>query len=320
MRLLVWLGLLCQMILGVSCAAGKKNNNGTEMTTLNEAVHTGKNIFAEDKTFNSEWDILQQVESVTETEAMQRGYVSSSITFKKCVFKGSVSAYKVDKAGKTFAAYFQKNISFIDCIFEDACNFRGGIFAATCTFQGCSFLKGANFQECTFMNDVFFNDTKYGDEAQFQNCVMMKKSNWMKARFESNASFQGAAFYYDAQFSTAEFQKYADFTVVTFQMSCFFNYCVFGQQAVFNSSMFAKRAEMLSNKMQKTEMRNCIFILPPKFYQNEIAVSIDFSKSVFTTGVPDLSSVKTPQVIAEEMKTGALNITSADFMKAANMH
>jgi hypothetical protein len=170
------------------------------------------------------------------------------------------------------------------------------------------------------MNDIFFNGTKYREEAQFQNSTMMKRSNWMKARFESNASFQGAVFYNDAQFSTSEFQKYADFTVVTFQMSCFFNYCVFSQQAVFNSSTFNKRTEMLSNKMQKTEMRNCVFVLPPKFYQNEIAVSIDFSKSVFATGAPDLSNIKSPQVIAEETKAGTTSITSTDFMKAANMH
>lgn len=313
------MGLLCQMVLTASCATGKKNNNSNEMATLNQSVQNGKNIFAEGKTFTSSWDIIDQVEAVTETEALQRSYISSSLTFKKCVFKGNVTAYKTDKAGKTFAAYFNKNVSFIDCIFEGEVNLRAAIFSAPSTFQGCSFLKGANFEECTFVNDVYFNDTKYGEEAHFQNSVMMKRSNWMKARFESNVSFQGATFYNDAQFSTVEFQKYADFTVVTFQMSCFFNYCVFSQQAIFNSSAFYKRTEMLSNKMQKTEMRNCTFILPPKFYQNEIAVSIDFSKSVFATGVPDLSTVKSGQVLGDEIKSGTVTITGGEFLKAARL-
>ncbi len=303
--------ILSVIIFNVSCATGKNNNKEMSLTAL---IKAGKNVVFEDKAFNSDWDFTAELERVAETEGMDRVYVASAITFKKCTFKGKVVAMVNGASGGGVSSYFQKNVSFINCIFEEEVNMRAATFLAVCSFQGSSFLKGANFEECTFMNDAYFNDTKYREETRFQNITAMKKSNWMKARFESNVSFQGATFYNDAQFSTAEFQKYADFTVSVFQNNCFFNYCKFGPQAIFNSSSFSHRVEMLSSSFQKIEMRTCLFVLPPKFYQNEITGTIDFSKSIFVSGLPDLSKMKRDVILAEDIKLGTEIISSAVFL------
>ena len=70
---------------------------------------------------------------------------------------------------------------------------------------------------------------------------------------------------------------------------------------------------MLSNSFQKMEMRTCLFVVPPKFYQNEISGTIDFSKSIFVTGLPDLSKVKRDVIVAEDVKSGTEIISAEMF-------
>jgi uncharacterized protein YjbI with pentapeptide repeats len=318
MKLLLW-SILSLITLNSSCATGKKNYPN-DTSTLTESVKNNKNIFYENKTFSSEWNLISPAESIMETAGMFRNYINSSVTFKKCVFKGNVNASLTEQTGKTTSIYFIKNVSFIDCIFEGDLNFRASVFSASCTFQGCSFLKGANFEECTFMQEAYFNETKYRDNGYFQNSVFMKKANWMSARFEANVSFQGAVFYNDAQLSNAEFQKYADFSVATFQMSCFFNYCVFGKQVVFNSSSFSKRMELVSTKIQKAEFRNCTFYLSPLFNEANVTEHIDFSKSIFFSGLPDLKSFSTLQLKGEDVRLGNTLLKETEFIKSAQLH
>lgn len=309
--------LFLQIILFCSCATGKKSNNASVADDLNSLLKTGKTIYFEKQNFESDWEINTALEQIIESDALQRCYVNSAITFKECVFKGKVSAYSVNKNGVSSGTYFNRSVSFINCIFEADVNFRLSVFSAPVTFNGSSFLKPANFEECTFVNEAYYNETKYREEARFQNSVFMKKANWMKSRFEGNVSFQGAVFYNDAQFSSVEFQKYSDFTVATFQMNSFFNYAQFNDQLLFNNSVFYNRMEMLSNKIVKAELRNCTFFAAPKFYQNELSGPIDFSRSVFLTGLPDLSSVKwlrESKCIAEEVKSGDRILSKDEFM------
>lgn len=302
--------------LNISCATGQKNSSSNE-PDMKEQLKNGTNIYFENKTISTDLNFTNLLQPVVESNGINRCYVNSAITFKQCTFKGKITGYATDQSGKSTMTYFQKSVTFIDCIFEDDINLRGAIFSAPANFQGCSFVKKADFQECHFYTDAFLNETKYREEAFFQNSVFMKKMILMNARFESNVYFQNAVFYFDAQFSNAEFQKYADFTVCTFQMGVFFNYCKFQQQAVFSSSVFSKRFEILSTTAQQLDMRKCHFGFVPKLMKSNIVSELDFSGSHFTDGIPDLKETSAATILASEIVLCDKSYSQEQFLKAS---
>lgn len=304
------------MTLNISCATGQKKSTSNE-PEMNNQLKSGTNIYFENKTINVDLDFTNLLPAVNESNGINRCYINSAITFKQCTFKGKISGYITETSGKSTMTYFQKSVSFIDCIFDDDVNLRGAIFAAPVNFQGCSFVKKTDFQECQFYSDAFFNETKYREEAFFQNSVFMKKMILMNARFESNVYFQNSVFYFDAQFSNAEFQKYADFTVCTFQMGAFFNYCKFQQQAIFNSSIFSKRFEILKITANKAELRKCYFGFVPKLMQSDFSELLDFSGSHFAMGIPVLKDITTKEILASEITSCNKNYTSEEFLKSS---
>jgi hypothetical protein len=309
-------GLYLLFTLSVSCATGKKNNIANDVNTLQEALSNGSNIQVTLKTFDAAWNLTEGLKSVTETEVMNRIFVSSSITFINCTFRGAITGFVTDKAGKATALCFQKNVSFINCIFESDVNLRAAHFQSTVTFQSCSFVKTGNFEECTYMGDAYFNDTKYREAVRFQNAVFMKKANWMQSRFENQVSFQGTVFYNDAQLSTVEFQNYADFSVCTFQMGAFFNYCKFEKQADFGSCQFSKRFEMLSAKAQNINCSHVYFGMNPKMNKTEIKEKADFSNAIFISGMPAFNETICPQIVANRVTIAGKSVSQEDFIKA----
>jgi len=162
--------------LNISCATGQKNSSSNE-PDMKEQLKNGTNIYFENKTISTDLNFTNLLQPVVESNGINRCYVNSAITFKQCTFKGKITGYATDQSGKSTMTYFQKSVTFIDCIFEDDINLRGAIFSAPANFQGCSFVKKADFQECHFYTDALLNETKYREEAFFQNAVFMKKND-----------------------------------------------------------------------------------------------------------------------------------------------
>lgn len=302
-----------------SCKAGAGNENvlSADPASIILSLKSGNDVVLENKTIRGDLDLTQSGEAVLQHEGLKFVFIIGSLSFRNCEFLGRVITSKTNDSGQVTACDFQKNFSFVNCIFQNEVQLRASAIDGICNFQGSSFLKGISMEELNVGKTTYFTKAVFRGETNMQNCVFSQKADFFETSFEENVSFQGTNFLLETSFNVAKFYKYADFSVCTFHHNSFFNYIVSTGKMVFNTCSFKGRLDCIGSEFVSLDMTNCFLLTVPKFNKTTIKDTINFSGAQFVSGCPDLteSGFKKEQILASKVSVASKLLTSEDFLK-----
>jgi uncharacterized protein YjbI with pentapeptide repeats len=175
-----------------------------------------------------------------ENEAYE-SVVEIPVTFRNCTFKGLFLAYKhVDKEGRkwtgdgiTYATHFTEAVTFENCTFEKASEFKYSEFKQRALFTGTGFKEEANFKYAKFRAAANFNDVRFGSLGNFKYTSFREEIAFQKARFDHYADFKYTKFDEGANFNGARFDGMADFKYTHLPRNSSFENTVFDGSADF---------------------------------------------------------------------------------------
>ncbi|MCK4663336.1 MAG: pentapeptide repeat-containing protein [Bacteroidales bacterium] len=225
-----------------------------------------------------------------------RVYISSPVTFVNCKFEGKVSAYKKDENDNLNYCIFEKNLTMINCEFNDEVNFRETNFSGAVNFSSSSFDKKIIFEGAVFNNkDNYFTDCYFKDEFRGQRIFVKGNISFLKSTFVNKARFQRAVFKGNAQFGAVKFLEYTDFGSITVQNGILFNHSDFSKKAKFNNSILYGRTEFMHCQFSLiAEFKNVLFYGPVKFTETNFQDNLDLENSKFLLGIPETKDAVLP--------------------------
>lgn len=280
--------LLLNCHLPSSSVSNSKQLNGD----FRERLAKGQDVYVEKKDINEPLDFTALVSGYAIAPGTKRVEIGGAVTFYKCQFKGKVSGYSVNQDGsETTAVKFAKNLTFIECTFEDEVNFRACSVGDLACFSNCYFLKKAVFEEADFNDFGLFTKNQFKGETRFQNAFFRKKGDFLRTEFFDRVNFQGSVFALDAQFGSVKFYKTADFATAQFNGHAFFNYSEWLDSAVLSDAWFKGRSEFLQAKFNQASFKNSRFYSTPLFAQAGVQGALDMTDCKYLEGKPDWEGV-----------------------------
>jgi hypothetical protein len=272
--------------------------NGTAVVTddFRRQIAKGQDVLVENQEIADAVDFTELVTAQLVAPGNRRAHVGSAVTFRKCRFRGRVTAFRADTDGTVTTIAFGKNLSFIDCTFDDEVSFRGAAVTDLACFSGCIFLKKAVFEDLDALNNAWFSQSRFDDEARFQNANFRRKADFFEVEFGKPCNFQGAVFAGDAQFGGVKSYKYADFSTAQFSGHAFFNYAELHGQAMFDNTWFRGRAEFISSKFVTASFKNSWFLGQTRFNKAVIDQQLDMAGVHVTGEKPDWSDANREKV------------------------
>lgn len=271
-----------------NCTTSGAANTGADLTgDFRRQLAKGQDVLVENQEISDELDFTALVPAQLVAPGNRRAHVASAVTFRKCRFRGRVSAYRQGPDGTVTTVAFGKNLSFIDCTFDDEVSFRGASVTDVACFSGCIFLKKTSFEDADLQNNAWFSQSRFEEEARFQNANFRRKADFFKAEFGRPVNFQGAVFAGDAQFGGLKSYKYSDFSTAQFSGHAFFNYGELYGQTVFDNTWFRGRAEFISAKFVTASFKNSWFLGHTRFNKATIDQQLDMADVHVTGEKPD---------------------------------
>ncbi|WP_179020142.1 pentapeptide repeat-containing protein [Winogradskyella forsetii] len=274
-------------LVQLSCAT--QNSSTNEDNSMKKLIKTDQPIYIENKTIDEVIDFTSYLDAHLISEGVYQVNVKSGITFKKCVFKKPVSAFRKMEDGSVVLTSFQGNVTFIDCFFEEDVNFRGSSIYGRTDFTNSTFDKSANFEELHCHENAFFNKCIFEGALRFQNAFFNQRVNFMNAEFYDTASFQNSLFNSELQFSAGKFFKYADFTLIDCRGRVLFNYTEFRDKADFSHSIFAQDLGFINTKNHTTNFDSCRFLGKVRFNNLEVVSALSLTDSYFMFDIPEIN-------------------------------
>lgn len=264
---------------------------------IRDRIAKGKDVYVEHREIDEELDFTALTPAYTVSPGSKRVKIEGSITFYKCQFKGKITGYRTNSTlTENTAVSFAKNITFIECTFEEEVNLRACTVIDLACFSNCFFLKKANFEECDFRGHAVFAKNQFKEDARFQNVYFGNKADFFRSEFFERFNFQGAVFMLDAQFSSLKSYKSADFATAQFNGHAFFNYSEWQGQAGFEDAWFKGRCEFLSVRFEKAAFKNCRFFDAPRFDQAAVASNLDLTGARYLSGEAQLTGIDAAKV------------------------
>lgn len=145
--------------------------------------------------------------------------VNVPMSFKKCVFKGKVLAYRSeDKDRKLlkisnviYNTNFTEAVTIEDCTFEQEAAFKYSTFDERAIFTGNVFRDYALFKYTKFQQTADFSNSTFRGEADFKYTKFSEPSFFRHTAFDKSADFKYTKFNERVDFSQARFDSHADF-------------------------------------------------------------------------------------------------------------
>lgn len=307
-----------------SCKAGnnREKTSPSDAAGILESIRAGEDVIMEGKVIKTDLDLTSGGNAVPQHQGLNMVYVKGALVFRNCEFRGRLVAWRSGDSAASTACSFARNVSFINCIFQDEVQFKAANISGVTNFQGCTLLKGINMEEVTFGGPALFSKAVIRGEARFQNTVFRHKADFFECAFEELSSFQGAGFQQECSFNVARFMRYADFSLCQFQHHVFFTYAEAADKLIFNGSMFKGRCDFVSMKALQLEMKRTWFALAPRFDKAELSVSADISEAQFVSGLPDLgkmAKLDVEQLKYNNVRMAGTLLSPAVFMREAGL-
>jgi uncharacterized protein YjbI with pentapeptide repeats len=169
-----------------------------------------------------------------------KSYVEVPISFKNCIFKGDIIAYKnleEEKSrkigngivnwnigdGTTYTTDFGKDVIFENCSFAGKTEFKYSHFVEKASFGGAKFAQSANFKYADFKQEVIFAKSDFDEYANFKYTSFKNDADFFDVRFKNYADFKYANFGERVTFKSTTFSSQADFKYAEFSNDANFN-------------------------------------------------------------------------------------------------
>lgn len=277
------------LVASVQLSCATQNSSTSEDTSMKQLIKNNQPVYIENQTIDDDIDFTSFVNSHIISEGIYQVTINSGITFKNCVFKKPVKAYRKLENGHIVLTSFRGNVSFINCIFKETFNFRGSSIYGKTDFTDSTFNIDANFEELNCHENALFIRSKFEGSLRFQNAFFIQKANFMSAQFFDSVSFQNSVFNSEFQCSATTFYKYADFTLVNYRGKALFNYAEFREKADLSHSVFGQDLDFISTKNNITNFDNCRFLGMSRFNKMEVITTLSFKKSFFLLDAPEIN-------------------------------
>jgi uncharacterized protein YjbI with pentapeptide repeats len=164
---------------------------------------------------SSRWDDNETWESEVEV----------TLSFTNCTFLGNVLAYyHIDREDATYLAHFEKDVTFRNCKFERASEFKYSEFFGTANFAGSTFNDEANFKYAEFSSGPNFTNTIFDSRADFKYTEFPRETSFEKAVFNGLANFKYSKFRSPFNMDNTEFHGSEDFKYTTIDGRNFTSY------------------------------------------------------------------------------------------------
>jgi hypothetical protein len=284
-----YLILLFAIAFHSSCAT--QNISQQKGTNLSQLIKNHQDVYIENQTFEDEIDFTSFLKKHLVSEGVDQVHIQSGITFKNCVFKKPVRSF-VSTESQVTLSHFEKNLTFLECTFEDEVNFRGSQINGRVDFTKSTFRGVANFEETRYQQNAFFNWCKFEKEHRFQNSFFLQKANFMNTEYVDNASFQSSTFNAELQLSASKFYKYADLSLIDCRGNALFNYTEFWDRADISNAHFGQNFSFVSAQNQRTNFGRTKFMGTSVFHKSMATESISFKECFFLLGKPQIELVQ----------------------------
>jgi len=138
--------------------------------------------------------------------------VEVSIVFVNCTFQDDVIAYyNDDRSDDTFIAHFEEDVTFQNCTFKRASEFKYSEFEEKADFGGTTFNREANFKYAEFSDTPVFANVNFRDDANFKYTEFPQGVNFESAVFEQLANFKYTKFRTPLNLKNVAFNGEEDF-------------------------------------------------------------------------------------------------------------
>ncbi len=274
------------VITQMSCAT--QNSSPSSDMGFKDLIKKNLPVYIENQTIEEAIDFTSFVDSHLISNGVYQVNINSNITFKKCVFKKPVHAFRKMDNGDIVITSFKGNLTFIDCIFKEDVNFRASSIQGRTDFSNSSFNVSANFEELSCQENAFFNLTKFEGDLRFQNSFFNRNANFMNIECFGNTSFQNSVFNSELQFSAGRFYNYVDFTLIDCRDRALFNYVEFKGKADFSSCIFLQDFDFVSTKNTTTNFDNSRFLGKVRFNKSEVLTSLSLKGTYFLLDAPEI--------------------------------
>ena len=134
------------------------------------------------------------------------------ISFSNCTFPDDVIAYyHLERSGDTFIAHFERGVTFKNCTFKRASEFKYSEFEDVVDFTGSTFNRSANFKYAEFSQGPSFAEVKFEDGADFKYTEFPRETSFKKATFYGLANFKYTKFSSPLNLENVSFRGQEDF-------------------------------------------------------------------------------------------------------------
>ncbi len=252
-----------------------------EASKLIKLLAEGKDIILADKIIIDDLDFTKATSGAEDLKGVFTHYINSSIVFKNCEFKGKIVSYHLEKQN-LHRTFFQKNLTFIQCIFEQEVEIKQSTVQGICNFSESVFNKILSLETSIFYAGIFLDKVTVQGGGRFQNVICFQDFSCMKSFFYAMTSFQRAVFKGNIMCVSTEFYESVDFGLTTMYHDFLFNYNILPAQVSFNYMNCRGKYECLNTKFGNRVMfQHAILEKKVKWVDNKIENIVDFSETTF---------------------------------------
>lgn len=138
--------------------------------------------------------------------------VKVPLTFTQCTFLGEVLAYyHVDRRNETYVAHFDRDVTFANCTFRKASEFKYSEFNGNVSFEGSTFHHAANFKYAEFSEGPSFRLARFEEGADFKYAEFPRETSFEKAVFSGRTDFKYTKFRSPLNMNGVAFRGSEDF-------------------------------------------------------------------------------------------------------------
>lgn len=304
------LGLSLLLVSVISCSTTAPTHEVITAKVVLDRIANRLPVQIENVTFSDDLDFTS-LPGYPETEAVSGVTIESPIYFKNCTFNGKVLAFR-QQNGRTLVCHFGRNLTFINCRFNNDTRFQSVSVAGICSFSRTQFNRPISFEGARFGAETYFDQVLFATEARFQQASFNKLATFWQSVWAGPVYFQGAVFQADAQFNQSDFRANNDFSLCTTYGLLNFNYAKLTGRTVFNDCKFRNAVDFSNTTLNETSFEGAFFEAKALF-ADVSTTRLSFRNSFFLTQRPSIqiNDGKETLVDYSAAQIGATNVLSA---------
>lgn len=242
-------------------------------------------VLVENVTFADDLDFTRLASS-PETVNQSRVWIESPLFFRNCTFNGRLLAFR-QQGDTTILCHFGRNLTFINCRFNNQTQFQSMAVMGISSFAGCQFNRPVSFEGARFSAEAYFDHALFATEARFQNVVFDRMAMFWQTKWAGVVYFQNSRFMGDAQFNLTEFRGNLDFSLSSSHGLLTFNYAELSGRSSFANCRFYNAVDFSNATLTDASFSEALFDTRAEFIDTR-SLALSFENALFLSSKPDL--------------------------------